>query len=146
MDPKKVSAITQMEAPRDVTALKRLLGMLNYLGKFLPHLSQDCEALRQLDRNDVEWSWLSNHQLAFEKIKETLTQAPVLRYYDPNLEVTIQCDASQDGLGATLLQNGQSISYASCALSGTESRYAQIEKDLLAIVYACEKFETYVYD
>ena len=52
VDPKKVSAITQMEAPTDVTTLKRLLGMVNYLGKFLPHLSQDCEALRQLDRNE----------------------------------------------------------------------------------------------
>ena len=78
----------------------------------------------------------ANHPIAFAEIKEKLTQAVVLRYYDPNLEVTIQCDASQDGLGAALLQNGQPISYASRALSSTESRYAKMEKELLAIVYA----------
>jgi len=77
-----------------VTGLKRFLGMVNYLAKFMPHLSQDCEVLRQLDRKEVEWDWSSNHQLAFEKIKEKLTQTPVLRYYDEGL---------RDGLNFYLL-------------------------------------------
>lgn len=145
VDPKKIAAITQMEAPTDVTGLKRFLGMVNYLAKFMPHLSQDCEVLRQLDRKEVEWDWSPNHQLAFEKIKEKLTQTPVLRYYDLKKEVTIQCDASQDGLGAALLQEGQPVAYVSRALTSAESRYAQIEKELLAVVFSCEKFETYIF-
>ena len=66
-----------------------------------------------------------------------VTRTPVL-----NEEVTIQCDASLSGLGAALLQKGQPVAYASRALTPAETRYAQIEKELLAIVFACEIFGT----
>lgn len=69
----------------------------------------------------------------------------MLKYYDVNEEVTIQCDASEVGLGATLMQQGQPVAYASKALSQTEQRYAQIEKECLAIVFACEHFDQYIY-
>ena len=69
----------------------------------------------------------------------------MLRYYNLKEEVTLQCDASQSGLGATLMQNGQPVAYASRALTPTETRYAQIEKELLAIVFACDHFESYIY-
>ena len=65
--------------------------------------------------------------------------------YNLEEEVTLQCDASQSCLGAALLQNGQPVAYASRALSAAETRYAQIEKELLAIVFTCECFEPYVY-
>ena len=74
-----------------------------------------------------------------------LVSTPVLRYYNLQEEVTLQCDASQFGLGAAFLQNGQLAAYASRALTDAETRYAQIEKELLAIVFACERFEQYVY-
>ena len=86
--------------------IEAFLGMFDELAIFLPHLSQDCEILRQLHRKDIEWSWLPHDQKAFEKIKMKLTEAPVLSYYDPNRELTIQCDASQHGLGAALMQGG----------------------------------------
>ena len=78
-------------------------------------------------------------------IKKFLTEAPVLKYYDVSKSVTVQCDASQSGLGAVLLQDGQPICYASRALTDTEMRYAQIEKEMLAIVWSCEKFDQYLY-
>ena len=56
--------------------------------------------------------------------------------------VTLQCDASQSGLGTTLMQNGQPVAYASRALTMMETQYAQIEKELLAIVFACDHFES----
>ena len=59
--------------------------------------------------------------------------------------MTIQCDASQSGLGAALMQNGQPVAYSSRALTPAETRYAQIEKELLAIVWACDRFEAYIY-
>ncbi len=68
-----------------------------------------------------------------------------MRYYNLNEDVTLQCDASQSGLGAVLQQNGQPVAYASRALTDTETRYAQIEKELLAIVFGCEHFEAYTY-
>ena len=70
---------------------------------------------------------------------------PVLRYYILQEEVTLQCDAPQTGLGAALMQNGQPVANASHALTSTKTQYALIEKELLAIVFACDHFEVYQY-
>jgi hypothetical protein len=78
-------------------------------------------------------------------IKQLVTNHPVMRYYDVNEPVTIGCDASEVGLGATLLQKGQPVAYASRSLTTTERRYAQIEKECLAILFACERFDLYIY-
>lgn len=144
-DPEKIQAILQMPEPEDVTSLKRFLGMVTYLAKFMPHLSEMTEPLRRLEDKNVEFQWLEQHSLAMKTIKKFLTEAPVLRYYDINKPVTVQCDASQSGLGAVLLQDGQPVCYASRALTDTESRYAQIEKEMLAITWACDKFDQYLY-
>ena len=77
----------------------------------------------------------------WNEIKLLVVSIPVLAFYDTRKYVTIQCDASQNGLGATLLQEGRSVSYASRALTSAENNYAQIEKELLAIVFACERFD-----
>ena len=143
-DPRKVEAILEMPPPTDIKGIKRFLGMVNYLAKFLPLLSDMTQPLRDLDDKDVEWCWLEQHEQAFRTVKEYLIKAPVLAYYDITKEVTIQCDASETGLGAVLLQNDQPIAYASRALTDTETRYAQIEKELLAIVWATNKFDQYI--
>ena len=144
-DPEKIQAILQMPEPEDVTALKRFLGMVTYLAKFMPHLSEMTGPLRRLEDKNVAFQWLEQHFLAMNTIKKFLTEAPVLRYYDVSKPVTVQCDASQSGLGAVLLQEGQPVCYASRALTDTESRYAQIKKEMLAITWACDKFDQYLY-
>ena len=110
----------------------------------MPKLSTLCEPLRKLTLKSNQWAWTIEHDSAFETIKKLVPQAPVLKYYDVNEEVTIQCDASKDGLGCAIMQNGQPIAYASKTMTATEKRYAQIEKECLAIVYACEKFDQYI--
>jgi len=65
-------------------------------------------------------------------------------FYDVNKDIEIECDASKDGLGAMLLQNGWVIAYASRALTETGKRYAQIKKEMLSIVYSFNKFHCYV--
>ena len=77
-------------------------------------------------------------------MKKLVVQHPVLKYYDVSEEVTLQREASERGLGATLMQNGQPVAFASRTLSTTEQRYAQIEKECLAIVFGCEKFSQYI--
>ena len=74
-----------------------------------------------------------------------ITSAPVLRSYDLKEEVTIQCDASEKGLGTTLLQRGQPVAFASRSLTSAEQNYAQIEKECLAIVFSCERFDQYLH-
>ena len=145
VDPAKVRAITEMPTPTAKAGVQRLLGFAQYLAKFLPHLSDITKPLRDLTQRDVDWIWDSAQQTAFEKLKEAVTRTPVLRYYCLDEEVTLPCDASQSGLGATLMQNGQPVAYASRALTPAETRYAQIEKELLVIVFACDRFDSFVY-
>ena len=78
------------------------------------------------------------------QVKQLLVNHPVLRYYDCNEEVTIQCDTSEKGLGATLLQKGKPVAVASKSLSPTECRYAQIEKECLSTVFVCHRFSQYI--
>lgn len=74
-----------------------------------------------------------------------LTQAPVLMFYDPDKKLTVENDACEYGLGSVLMQDGRPIAYASRSLSQTETRYSQIEKEMLAVVYGLEKFHHYTY-
>ena len=145
VDPAKVRAIIEMPAPTDKLGVQRLLGLAQYLAKFLPHLSDVTKPLMDLTQSNVLWVWNEAQQTAFEKLKEMVTRTPVLRYYNLKEEVTLQCDASQSGLGAALMQNGQPVAYASRALTPAETRYAQKEKELLAIVFACDRSDAYVY-
>ena len=144
-DPAKVEAITNMPKPKDIEGVQRLNGFINYLAKFLPKLSEVMEPIRRLTRKDTQWQWATEQDKAFQDVQKLVTEAPVLSYYDPSNELTIQCDASQSGLGAALLQNGRPIEYASRALTETETRYAQIEKEMLAIVFSLERFNQYTF-
>ena len=144
-DPKKVEAVQKMPQPTDVPSVKRFLGMVNYLSKFLPNISAITEPLRQLEAKDVEWHWDENQQKAFDEVKTLITSHPVLQYYDVAKEVTLQCDALQSGIGAALLQEGHPVAFTSRALTATERNYAQIEKELLSIVHACDRFDQYVF-
>lgn len=144
-DDGKIQAVVSMPAPEDRQALQRLLGMIRYLAPFIRGEATLTAPLRQLLRKDIVFQWQPEHDEALSALKTALTNTPVLRYYDPNTAVTIQTDASKDGLGSCLLQEGQPIAYASRALTDTEKNYAQIEKELLAIVFSTKKFHQYVY-
>ena len=143
-DPEKVKAISDMEQPTDVQGVQRLLGVANYLSKFTPKLSTVCEPLRRLLDKEAAFDWLPQHEAAFTQIKQLITEAPVLHYYDGSKEVTLECDSSDVGLGAVLTQEGHPVAYASRALTRTERNYAQIEKECLAMVFAAERFEQYI--
>ena len=102
--------------------------------KFLPRLTDVLEPIQQLTQKEVPWQWQHEHDAAFEKVKELVTQASLLKYYDPEEEITVQCDASDKGLQAALMENRQPIAFASRALTDPETQYAQIEKEMLAVV------------
>lgn len=145
VDDRKVSAIKNMPTPKTKQELQRFLGMVTYLMKFIPDLSTKTAPLRQLLEKDCVWQWTSQQDQAVQVLKDTLSSCPTLRMFDVKKPVTIECDSSKDGLGAVLLQEEQPVAYASRSLTAAEERYAQIEKETLAIVFALERFHQYVY-
>ncbi|KAJ8371257.1 hypothetical protein SKAU_G00112850 [Synaphobranchus kaupii] len=145
IDPEKTRAVLEMPTPTDVKAVQRFIGFVTYLARFLPKLSEVCEPLRRLLDKDIMWHRLPKHEVAVREVKRLVTNTPVLKYYDITKPVTIQSDACMTGLGGCLLQGGQPVAFASRALTPTEQNYAQIEKECLSIVFACQRFHQYLY-
>lgn len=144
-DPKKIKAIENMPAPKDKKELETILGMVTYLSKFAPNLAEITKPLRDMLKNDVEFVWDSQQQEAWRKVKAAITSQPVLALYDPAKPLTLQVDASKHGLGAAIFQDKKPVAFASKSLNQTEQNYAQIEKELYAIVFGCERFHQYIY-
>eukprot|EP00057_Strongylocentrotus_purpuratus_P007672 XP_011662146.1 PREDICTED: uncharacterized protein K02A2.6-like [Strongylocentrotus purpuratus] len=144
-DPLKIKAIIDLPNPTDATEVQRVQGSVQYLARFLPRLSETFEPIRKLTHKGVPWEWKAEQETAMKETKRLLTAAPILAFYDPEKELVIQCDASKSGLGSTLLQEGKPVAYASRALTETEQRYAQIEKEALAIVFSLERFHQYTF-
>ena len=143
-DPAKIKAITDMPSPDGPAATRRFLGMVNYLAKFIPTLSDLCHPLR-LAISKEEWNWNQSCDKAITEIKEAILKTGVLRYFHPTAKITVQCDASSLGLGAAIRQEGKPVAFASRALSSAEKNYSQLEKEMLAIVFALRRFNQYVY-
>ena len=144
-----IEAITNMPTLESPADLRRFLGMVQYLAKFVPNLASNSSVLRQLLVKDANWEWTEEHTKQFADLQFLVTNNPVLKYFDPNLPVKLSVDASKSGLGSVLLQfrkdDWHPVAFASRALSKTERRYSQIEKETLAVVYASEKFNQFVY-
>ena len=109
--------------------------MVNYLHRFIPHLADINKPLSELLEKSVEWHWMERQQKAYEELIDSITEAPVLKYFVVSADVTVSVDASSEGLGACLLQGMQPVAYASRALNNVERNYAQIEKEMLGVVF-----------
>jgi len=145
IDPAKVAAITDLEAPTNLEELRRVLGMINYVSRFIPNLTNVIAPLSMLLKKDVDWNWTTSQDTAFLEVKKLLVNTPVLAIYNPNDELILENDASSYGLGSAMWQNSKPVAYASRTLTSSEKNYAQIEKELLAVVYGLEKFHHYTY-
>ena len=143
--PSMVEAITKMPTPSDQHAVQRYLGMFNFLARFFPKLSDVVKPLRDLTHKDVPFKWTVVHDKAFVESKNLIAHAPVLRYFNPHLPVTLQVDASAAGVGGALLQDNQPVAFYSNTLTATEQRYEIIEKECLAICLAFEKWDSLPY-
>ena len=145
-DPSKVKAIKEMDAPQDSDGIRKFLGHINYLSKFVPNCSAECEPLRRLiGVSDREFTWATDQKRAFAKLKEMVSAESTLQFYTMNEPVTVQTDASTVGLGAVLIQRNRPVCYALHSLTDSERNYALIELELLAIVFAMQRFDQYVF-
>ena len=146
----KLSAITKFKSPSNITELRSFLGLANQLSQFSTEVSQKAEPLRQLLKKNNEWIWSDCHEKAFNEVKSALAKPPILAYYDPELPTVLETDAAKlKGLGFACLQQHKDKSWklvdcGSRFLSSTESRYATIELEMLAIVWALKKCRRYL--
>jgi hypothetical protein len=144
-DPEKVKAIHTIPEPQNKKELQRFMGMVNYVSKCIKNLSMLNKPLRELLEKDVHWHWEQQHKEFFDSLKKVLSEASVLKFYDPGKNVVQSIDASSEGLGGCILQDGQPIAYVSCSLNKADKNYAQIEKELLAVVLGCTTFHQFLY-
>lgn len=146
--PEKIKDLLAMKPPTNVSELRAVMGMFNYHTKFYPQLATELRPISELLSEKNAFLWDDAQQRAFRRVKELMTTPSILAYYDPSLPTAVNADSSAYGLGATLLQRHElcwrPVAYASRVLTQTERRYAQIEKECLAAVWACEKFERYL--
>ena len=123
------------------------LGAVNYYRRYLPDLSTIIAPLDALRTS--QWKWSKTEESAFEELKELLCSDRVLTLYDPKKKIKLDTDASSVGLGAVLShyddKEEHPIEYASRTLSKTERRYAEIDREALAIVWGIRKFHIYLY-
>lgn len=144
MDPDKISAVLKMSNPTNKKELERLIGFFNYLSKFIPHFSNKTACLRELIKTS-EFIWTDKHTECLNELKKIVTSSPVLKTFDPSQDVTLSVDSSIEGVGAVLLQNSSPVAFASKALSPTQKNaWAQIEREMFAIVFGCVKFHQYI--
>ena len=93
-NPEKIDAIQEMPNPTNKQELQRFLGLVNYVGKFIPNLSQITTPLRNLLEKNSDWNWNHEHDAAIKTIKNIITTNPTLQFFDINKQAQIQIDAS----------------------------------------------------
>ena len=135
LDPKKIQAILNMDPSKSSADLQTFLGMTQYLSRFIPNLASISANLWDLTKKNSEFLWGPEHQAAVEQVKAMVTSPNSLQYFDGTKPVTIQVDASMRGLGATLIQDKGPVEYRSKLLTETETRYSNIEREMLAVVH-----------
>jgi hypothetical protein len=139
-DPRKIEAIRNMDPSTSLPDLQTFLGMVQYLGRYIPNLASVSAVLWDLTKSANEFQWNPEHQQAADKIKKLIASPGSLQYFDGSKTVTIQVDASVRCLGVTLLQSKGPVEYRSKLLSETERRYSNIERKMLSIGCGLEKF------
>lgn len=145
----KIVAIKNFRAPKNAEELRSFLGLVTFVGRFIPNLATINAPLRELLKTDVKYEWTDSHEIAFQILKDSISNIKDLGYFKVSDRTRVVADASPWALGSVLIQFDKEnvprvISYASKSLTETEKRYCQTEKEALALVWAVERFFIYL--
>jgi hypothetical protein len=145
----KIKAILDAPPPQNVTQVKSFVGMVMFYSKFLKNLSEILTPLYLLLHKGTKFEWTEKCQKAFLACKKQLCEKHILTHYDPKKQIVITCDASDDGISGILSHriNGEEkpVFFASRTLTKAEKNYPILHRELLAIVFAMEKFYKYIF-
>lgn len=149
VDPEKVKVIVEWPIPTNVKELRQFLGLSTYLHKYSKNYADLIVPLSNLLKKDVEWMWTVECQKAFDSVKQSLTDAPVLAIANHHKPFHVVCDASDFAIGSALMQHDDDmvervISYQSRQLKPAERNYPVHDKELLSMKYALTKFRIYL--
>ena len=148
-NPEKIDCIKNYPRPLNTKDIKSFLGLVGYYRKFIPAFSNSSQKLTCLLKKNVDFKWSDTQEEAFQSLKNSLISEPILQYPDFSKSFTLTTDASNFAIGAVLSQGSKHkdlpIAYASRTLNKAESNYSTTEKELLAIVWACQHYRPYLY-
>ena len=160
MDTNKWQVIQNWPQPKNVKELQSFLGSVNYLSKFIPHLSSFRKPNQDLLKSSNEFVWLKVHDEAFKTLKNAIMKDVMLKYFDSNLPIYMETDASKKSIGVVMLQpdnsaentsrtvvpnNLRPVFYASKTLTATESIYSNIKHEMLGVVFSVLHFKHFTY-
>ena len=134
-----------MPSPTNKKQVQSFTGIIDYLAKFPTRLSELAEPIRELMKGEVPFNWGPEHQQAFIHMKKEIESAPILTYYIPKKQSTMQTNASIKGLGACLLQGSKPVYFARRALTDAQKGYVVIELESLAVAWAMQKIHHFLY-
>ena len=150
-DPEKTSVIVNWPTPAKVKDVRQFLGITSYYRKFIKSYAQISKPLIRLTETKSKWLWSRDCEAAFNSLKQSLINPPILSYPQFHLSFVLDVDASNDGLGGVLSQEDPAIpgervvAYASRVLTKQERKYCTTRKELLALVWGIQHFKPYLY-
>jgi hypothetical protein len=148
VDKSKIELIANLPTPKSIKDVRSFLRHASFYRRFIKDFSVISKPLSNLLTKDNIFEWTEHYEEAFVKLKNLLTSAPVIQPPNWSLPFEIMCDASDYAVGAVLGQRKYKkpyvIYYASKTLNSAQMNYTTIEKELLAAVFACEKFRSYL--
>ncbi|RVW39901.1 Retrovirus-related Pol polyprotein from transposon 17.6 [Vitis vinifera] len=148
VDRAKVELIVKLPPPTNVKGIRQFLGHAGFYRRFIKDFSKIAKPLCELLVKDAKFEWDDKCQRSFELLKQFLTSAPIVRAPNWELPFEVMCDSSDYAIGAVLGQREDGkpyvIYYASKSLNDAQRNYTTTEKELLAVVYALDKFRAYL--
>ncbi|KAK1621010.1 hypothetical protein QYE76_026527 [Lolium multiflorum] len=145
VNPSKVAAVLEWEAPKNVKEIRGFLGMAGYYRRFIEGFSKIVGPMTKLLRKNSPFVWSDECEQSFQTLKEKLTIAPMLAVPEVGKDYTVYCDASKHGLGCVLMQDRKVISYGSRQLRPHEVNYPTHDLELAAVVFALKGWRHFLY-
>eukprot|EP00253_Pinus_taeda_P011976 PITA_11976 len=144
VNPEKIKAIMDWPIPKDVTDVQSFMGLAGYYRIFVKGFSKVAFPITSLQKKGKTFHWTPNCQKSFEQLKELLTTAPILRIADPDKDYVVCTDASKEGVGGVLMQEGKVVTYESRKLKEHEQKYSSYDLELTAVIHALKMWRHYL--